>query len=300
VARPVLANDIYISTNKEFAMKKSITLRAFAPLMSTLDRCALAKEAGYEAVELNLEPGLDVNPDSSQHEILSLGRGVTDMGLEFSSVYSREQWQYTISSGQKERQRKGMDIIKRLIEVAGLLGIGAVLVIPGAVDDSLFGKEPEIVRYDIVYERVQEGLRKLLPLAAEANTALAIENVPSKFLLSPLEMARFVDELDSPHLGVYFDVANAMLTGFPEHWIEILGSRIKRIHVKDFRRDIGNLRGFTGLLQGDVNWPAVVSALDHIGYDGFITSEVLPPYKHHSERLIFETSAAISAIFGLD
>ena len=268
--------------------------------MATLERCALAKEAGYQAVELNLEPDQDVNPSNSERELLSLGRALADLGLAFSSIYSRDQWQYAVSSGISERRQKGMDIIARLIEVAGLLGIGAVLVIPGAVDDSLFGKEPEIVRYDVVYERVQGALRELLPFAATAGTVLALENVPNKFLLSPLEMARFVDELDSPHLGVYFDVGNAMMTGFPEHWIEILGERIVRIHVKDYRRDIGGLKGFAGLLQGDVNWPAVVSALRGIGYDGFITSEVLPSYRYHGERLIYETSEAISAIFGLE
>jgi len=279
-------------------MKKSITLRAFPPAMSTLERCSLAKQAGYDAVELNLEQGLDVGPHSSERELLTLGRAVRDMGLEFSSIYSREQWQYSISSSDEARRHKGLAVVKRLIEVADLLDIGAVLVIPGAVDDSLFGKEPEIVRYDVVYRRAHEALAELLPLAAAANTVLAIENVPNKFLLSPLEIVRFVDELNSAHLGVYFDVANAMLVGVPEHWIEILGQRIKRLHVKDYRQDIGGLRGFTGLLQGDVNWPAVVQALGRIGYDGYVTSEVLPPYRYCGKRLIFETSAAISAIFG--
>jgi hexulose-6-phosphate isomerase len=281
-------------------MKKSITLRAFPPSMSTLERCALAKEAGYDAVELNLEPGEDINPSSSEREILHLRNAVADMGMCFSSIYSREQWRYVISSGSPDNRQRGMDIIRRMIEVAHTLQIGAVLVIPGAVDDSLFGKEPEIVPYDVVYSRVQDVLSELLPVAASAGVSLAIENVPNKFLLSPMEMARFVDELDHPCMGVYFDVANAMPHGFPEHWIRILGKRIVRIHVKDYRRDIGGLRGFTGLLQGDVNWPAVVAALDAIGYDGYITSEVLPGYRYHGERLIYETSAAISAIFGLD
>lgn len=280
-------------------MKKSITLRAFPPSMKTLDRCALAKRAGYHAVELNLESTEDINPSSTVHELDELRRAVADMGLEFSSIYSREQWQYVISTGDPERRQRGMDIIRRLIEVAQVLGIGAVLVIPGAVDDSLFGKKPEVVRYDVAYQRVQAALRELLPMATAAGIDLAIENVPNKLLLSPLEMARFVDELASPHLGVYFDVANAMPNGFPEHWIEILGRRIKRIHVKDFRRDIGGLQGFCGLLQGDVNWPEVVRAVRQIGYDGYITSEVLPAYKHHHERLIYETSASISAIFGI-
>jgi L-ribulose-5-phosphate 3-epimerase len=274
-------------------VKKSITLRAFPPHMGTLERVRLAKEAGFQAVELNLEPGLDVNPGSPNREIQEMGRMVGDLGMEFSSIYSREQWRYVISSGDPKRREMAKDIVKRLIEVANLLSIGAVLVIPGAVDDSLFGKEPEIVPYDVVYERVQEALGELLPLAADAGTVLAIENVPNKFLLSPLEMARFVDEVAHPNLGVYFDVANAMLVGFPEHWIRILRERIARIHVKDYRLDIGGMAGFTGLLAGDIRWPEVVLALREIEYDGYIT------YKYHGDRLIYEASAAISAIFGL-
>jgi L-ribulose-5-phosphate 3-epimerase len=280
-------------------MKKAITLRAFPASMPTLDRCALARKAGFHGVELNLEPGLDVGPESSNAELLALGHAVREMGLEIASIYSREQWIYPITSANPNRRQMGLSIIRRLIEVAALLDIGAVLVIPGAVDNSLFGREPEVVRYDEAYKRAQLALRELLPLAASANTLLAIENVPNKFLLSPLEMARFVDELGHPSLGDYLDVGNAMMIGYPEHWIEILGRRIVRVHVKDYRPDVGGVLGFVGLLQGEVNWPAVATALWTIGYDGYITAEVLPPYRYHPERLVYEVADAISAIFGV-
>ena len=280
-------------------MIKSITLRAFPPDMGTLDRCRLAAKAGFQAVELNLESGSFPGPKSSEAELLAFGASVRDLGLAFSSIYSREQWRTLISSADSSQRQQGHDLILRLIEVAQLLGIGAVLVIPGAVDDSLFGKVPELIPYDVAWERVREELARLLPIAQQAGVTLAIENVPSKFLISPLEMARFVDELDHPSLGVYFDVANAALYGIPEHWVRILGPRIVRLHVKDYRQDVGGLRGFCGLLQGDIDWPAVVAALRSNGYDGFVTSEVLPAYRYHNERLIYDTSAAISTIFEL-
>src|SRR5690606_34875711 len=125
---------------------------------------------------------------------------------------------------------------------------------------------------------------------------LLVENVWNKFLLSPLEMARFVDDLDSPLAGVYFDVGNILRTGFPEHWIEILGARIKRVHFKDFRLAVDTLGGFVGLLEGDVNWPAVVQALRRIGYDSWVTAEVLPAYHYHGEQLVHETSMKMDAI----
>jgi hexulose-6-phosphate isomerase len=276
---------------------KSITLRAFPPELSTLARVDLARAAGFHAVEINLEHGLDIHPDLPDAALTSMAQAIRERGMEISSIYSRAQWASMISSGVAANRAKGIDIVKRLIEAAHFMQIGAVLVIPGAVDDGLFGKQPELVHYDVVYQRVQEVLAELLPLAAAAGTVLAIENVPNKFLVSPLEMARFVDELNHPNLGVYFDVANAMLYGFPEQWIPILGRRIRRVHVKDYRLDVGGLRGFCGMLQGDINWPLVAQELRQVGYDGYVTSEVLPAYRYHGERLIYEASAAITAVF---
>jgi hexulose-6-phosphate isomerase len=109
-------------------------------------------------------------------------------------------------------------------------------------------------------------------------------------------MRRFIDEIDHPGVGVFFDVGNILLYGFPDQWIRILGARIKRVHVKDFRTEVGTLHGFTGLLQGDVDWPAVVAALKDIGYTSYLTAEVLPAYRYHSDRLIFECAAAMDAL----
>jgi hexulose-6-phosphate isomerase len=106
-----------------------------------------------------------------------------------------------------------------------------------------------------------------------------------------------VDEIGSPWVGVYFDVGNVLRTGVPEHWVVILGSRIRRVHLKDFRESSGSLDGFVGLLQGDVNWPAVAAALRSIEYDSWVIAEVLPPYRFHADRLVHETSGAIDAIF---
>src|SRR5690606_16928419 len=101
---------------------------------------------------------------------------------------------------------------------------------------------------------------------------VCVENVWNKFLLSPLEMRGFLDGLKSSSVGSYFDVGNVLATGYPEHWIQLLGSRIKRVHFKDYRRAVGTADGFCDLLSGDVNWPGVVSALCSIGYDGWVTA----------------------------
>jgi len=278
-------------------MRKSITLRAFPPEMNTRSRVDLARSAGYEGVEVNLEPGGEYTLDSSESELTNLRRYIEDQGMQVSSVYNRQQWLYLITSQNPETRQRGQALIEGLVRVAPILGTDAVLVVPGAVDNSLFALQPEIVPYDIAYCNAQAILHDVAQNVAERyQVYLAVENVWNKFLLSPLELARFVDEMESPWAGIYFDVGNVLRTGFPEHWISILGQRIKRVHFKDFRLAADNISGFVNLLEGDVNWPAVREALNGIQYDSWVTAEVLPAYRYHGERLIYETSASLNVI----
>lgn len=280
-------------------MRKGITLRAFERGLDLDRRLDLAQDAGFDGIEVNLEPGEPCALGASERELIELGRRIEDKGLAVTSVYSRLQWLSPITSEFEETRRRGKEILDSLVTAAPLLGTDVVLVVPGAVDNALFADEPELVRYDVAYVRAQEVIAAVAQgSAAEHGVHLAVENVWNKFLLSPLEFSRFVDEIGSPWVGVYFDVGNVLRTGVPEHWISILGSRIRRVHVKDFREASGNLAGFVGLLEGDVNWPAVAGSLRAIDYDSWIVGEVLPPYHHHGERLIYATAASIDEIFG--
>jgi hexulose-6-phosphate isomerase len=278
-------------------MRKSITLRAFPPAMNTRSRVDLARAAGYDGIEINLEPGGEYTLDSSENDLTDLRRYIEDQGMQISSVYSRQQWHYPITSQNPQTRQHGQAIIESLVRIASILGTDAVLVVPGTVDNSLFAPQPEIVPYDIAYRNAQACLREIAHNVAEPQQVyLAVENVWNKFLLSPLELARFIDEIESPSVGVYFDVGNVLRTGFPEHWIPILGQRLKRVHFKDFRLAADNISGFVNLLEGDVNWPAVREALKSIQYDSWVTVEVLPAYRYHGERLIYETRATLDVI----
>lgn len=280
-------------------MRKAITLRAFPRHMDTLSRVRLARDAGFDGVEINLEAAGEFTLESSPQTLRALRREIEALGMCVSSVYSRQQWHHPITSERAETRSRGKEIILTLARAAGDLGSEAVLVVPGAVDNSFFTSDPEFVRYDHAYER---GLAIMQEIAAglqpEQGVFLAIENVWNKFLLSPLEFARFIDEIDHPMVGAYFDVGNVLRIGFPEHWIHILGHRIRRVHFKDFRLAVDNAHGFVTLLEGDVNWPAVRAALHDIGYSSWVAAEVLPAYRYHGEQLIYETSRKVDAILG--
>ena len=135
------------------------------------------------------------------------------------------------------------------------------------------------ISYADAYKRTQDEIRKALPLAAELGIKIAFENVWNMFLLSPLEMAKYIDEFESPWVGSYFDIGNIVNYGWPEQWIRILGKRILKLDVKEYSRKIrdkeGPGAGFKAELgEGDVDWPAVLAALDEIGYRGWGTAEV--------------------------
>ncbi|MCM8809460.1 MAG: sugar phosphate isomerase/epimerase, partial [Candidatus Omnitrophica bacterium] len=204
-------------------------------------------------------------------------------------------WKYPLTSSEPEIRKKGEDLLAKSIKIANYLGTDAVLLVPGLVA-SLSG-QGEIVSYDIAYKRSQESIKKYVELAEKNNVYICVENVWNKFLLSPLEMKRFVEEIGSEYVKVYFDIGNILIIGFPEMWIRILGKLIKRIHLKDFKLSVGNINGFCDLLEGDVNWPEVIKALKEIGYDSYLTAE-LGPYKYYPETKIYNTSLAIDKILG--
>jgi L-ribulose-5-phosphate 3-epimerase len=280
-------------------MIKSINLRAFPKDMAVHEMLRLAREAGFQAVEVNLEPGFAYTLDSSSAEMRALARMAHDEGLTISAVYSREQWSFPITSADPTTRRQGMGIIRRLAEVAPLLETDVVLVVTGGVDNGVWGRPRQIVPYADAYERAQQALRSLAEeTAGPLGVTLGVENVWNKFLLSPLEMRRFIDEIGHPSVRVYFDVGNVLLFGFPEDWIRTLGPRICRVHFKDFKLSDGTVRGFTRLLEGDVDWTAVMAALRAIGYASYVTAEVEPQDDLAGAQLVHDTGARLDIILG--
>jgi hexulose-6-phosphate isomerase len=282
-------------------MKKSIGICCFYGNWSIEEKFALAKEAGFKGFEIDLSEDGPVNLKSTPEELKSFRALAEKHGLELSGLMSFLYWGANAASADPAVRAKASALLERQIECAQQLGIDTILAVPGAVGVD-FIPGAETVRYDLAYERATEFIKAALPTAEKVGVTIAVENVWNKFLLSPLEMRAFVDQFGSKNVGVYFDVANTLAFGYPEHWIEILGSRIKRVHFKDYRRNVGTVDGFCDLLSGDVDWPAVMAALRKTGYDGWIAAEMIPPvpfYKHCPEVLIHTTSRAMDAILAL-
>ena len=278
-------------------MKKGINIWSFPEGRSILECAKLAQKAGFDGIELSLNESGELGLDTTEKEAMALRQNIADLGLEISGLATGLYWANWMTSDSEEVRNKAIDICMKQLETAAALGADAILVIPGAVGVD-FSPGCDVIDYDKAYDRALEAISKLAPAAEQTGVAIGIENVWNKFLLSPLELRQFIDTVGSPYVGSYFDVGNVVHSGYPEHWIRILGSRIKKVHFKDYRRQAGGLHGFVDLLAGDVDYPAVMKAFKDIGYDGYVTAEMIPNYNHYTEQIIFNTSASMDVILG--
>jgi hexulose-6-phosphate isomerase len=226
---------------------------------SVLEKMKAVKEAGFE--------GAEMNSHMDQDEVL---RGRDETGLVIPSVCGVQHWSKPLSHPDPKVRAEGLAALEQTLKDAKRYGASSVLLVPAVVN-----KE---VSYDQAYERSQAEIRKAIPLAQDLGVKIAVENVWNQFLLSPLEAKRYVDEFNSPAVGWHFDVGNVINYGWPEQWVRILGKRIQKLHIKEFsrkKRDKEGLwKGFdVPLLEGDDDWPAVMKALDDVGWSGWAMTE---------------------------
>ncbi len=275
-------------------MKRGINIWSFPAGTSVEDAMRIAKKAGYDGIELSLDAEGLVSLKSTEAEVRALRALADEIGIEISSLATGLYWDTSLTSDDPEVRERAKDILRFQIKAATWLGVGAILVVPGCVGAD-FAPGSGVVDYDKAYDRSLEALKELAPEAEAAKVTIAIENVWNKFLLSPIEMRDFIDKIGSDWVKVYFDTGNALLVGYPEQWIKILGRRVGRIHIKDFRNIVGNINGFVDLLAGDVNFPAVMKELRAIGYDGYLTAE-MNGFPCATDAVVYRTLDALNRI----
>lgn len=239
---------------------KSTLISMLPRQLSYADRFAMAREAGFEAVEMQT-----ITKDDEAAEIKEASKKA---GLRIHSVMNMDHWRLPLSSSDPEVVSGSVKGMETSIKNAALWGADAVLLVPAVVDAT--------TSYRDAWTRSQRVIReRLLPMARDMKVIIAVEEVWNKFLLSPIEFAKYIDEFNSPSVRAYFDVGNVVFYGFPQDWIRTLGSRIVKMHIKDFKLDrrTGHFT-WPNIGEGDIDWPAVRRALTEIKYNGYITTEI--------------------------
>jgi L-ribulose-5-phosphate 3-epimerase len=257
-----LSSPVSAAEKPEKRYKKAVKIGMVRLKGSLLDKFKLLKELGYDGVELN-------SPDNLKLKDVLNARDKS--GLPIHGVVDSAHWRLTLSDADPKVRAQGVAALKTALKDAKAYGATSVLLVPAKVDKK--------VSYGDAYKRSQAEIKKALPLAEELGIKILLENVWNNFLLSPLELARYIDEFESKMIGAYFDVGNVVRFGWPEHWIAALGNRIGKLDVKEYSRKLqmskGPWAGFRVKIgEGDCDWPAVMAALKKIGYKGWATAEV--------------------------
>ncbi len=224
------------------------------------EKFKLAKAAGYDGIEMD-SPGIDVEKTKL---------AIAEAGLVVDGSVCSTHWNDHHSSPDDKVRAKALADLKTAITETHAVGGHTVLLVVGHGDD---GNEQEVL------SRSVENIRQALPLCAKLGMTIAIENVWNKFLYdhdgdnkqTAEKFVKYVDEFNSPWVGMQFDIGNHWKYGNPADWIRELGHRVVKLDIKGFSRANNNWADIT---EDDLPWADVRLALDEIGFDGWVAAEV--------------------------
>lgn len=257
-------------------MKKGLTQICLGRQSLIRDGLQLCREIGYHGLEILLTETGELTMSAGPEEYRAIRRMSEESGVELTSLCGAG----SLTDDDPGVVAESKAQVRKLLEAAEALGVDTVLLTGGRVNEK--------VPYDVAYNRLLRALQELGPDAERRRVNLALENIWNKLLISPLEFRSFLDTLGSPYVGAYFDTGNILLYGYPEQWIRILGTRIKKIHFKDFKIDHRERRyEWTQLMAGSVDWPAVMHEIRAIGYDDYVITEVC------GDRAVYEETCRV-------
>ena len=254
----------------------------------------LARNAGFDAIEVRMEEKGEITPHSTTDEMRRLRDAALSAKIGIASLWILTPRSPSLASPDAAIRERAASMVRKGIELAPALGAGALLVVPGVLGSG--------ARFDVTtgdaWQRSSHAFREFIPLAQKAKVLLTPENVWSKFLVSPLDMRNFIDQFHSPSVRAHFDIGNVMQYGYPQDWIRTLGPRIARVHLKDYKLAAGGVQGrFVPLLEGDVEWKEVMADLVKSGYRGYCSAELGPD--PNDPDLLQKTSRAVDKILAL-
>ena len=259
------------------------------------DALTQAKANGFAGLELCIGSEGALNVNTPQAECERIRAQAAKMGLATETLASGMSWGFNPTSDDPAVRQKSIDLHAAALQRAAWLGCKAMLFVPGVVKTPLC---PDLIRYDVAVERAREATKRLLDVAQKVGVDLCVENVWNGLFYSPIEFRDFVDSFKSPRCGIYLDVGNLM--GYhqhPPHWIELLGKRIRRVHIKDYAENFSFLGAysFCALGAGQVPWAQIMKALRSVGYNGTLVAEMMP----WDPSLLARTSVAMDIIMAM-
>jgi len=274
-------------------LKKSIGDNEIPKSWSFEQGLELVKKAGYDGIELWLGDVPWFQMSTSDTEVRELRRKVENAGLVVSNVSTGLHWKYSLSARDPKLREEGIRIVRRQIEASQILGTDAILVVAGLVTEE--------IPYDEVYNRSVEAIKMVAPDAARAKVKIGCENCNSeqRFLMGPREFLLFLKDINDPSVGIHLDVGNIHDDGYAEQWIEMMGPRITRIHLKDVMKQRGRCGHdsvYTNIFLGDNNWKAIRAALTKVAYDGWLVAEMERRYHYAEDQQFYDTAAAIDRL----
>ena len=229
-------------------IKKAVKYHMVTGKLSVKDKFQMVQDLGFDGIETRVALGeknralVDAYRDASQQT------GLPIHGVIHSSNPT----------------------LTEAVEQAKYLGANSVLhVVP----------YNQKIGYFENYQQTQRTIQAATSRAEEKQVMILLENVWATFLIDPVAMARYIDEINSPMVGAYFDVGNVVRWGWPPHWIEVLGSRIKKLDIKEYDLKIAMSEGMRNGFQqplgsGSIDWKKVREQLTRINYQGWATAEV--------------------------
>lgn len=249
----------------------------FAGEKSPFEFIEWANAAGLDGVELTV--GDAILSDSSEGDCRRIADYARQQSIGLRTLATGFYWGASLGSADEGERRRAMEFTVKYLQIAKWIGAETVLVVPGASRVAWDPSRP-VTSYATVWNQSVNALLELEPLAQKFGINIGLENVWSRFLFSPMEWRFYLDQFKSGRIGMYFDVGNCCLYVRPQDYVQTLGTRIKAVHIKNWRGDSlagGNLHGFgEDILDGEVDFPAVFKALGEVNYSGPLTAEMIP------------------------
>ena len=271
---------------------------SFDDKVDPFDAIRLAKEHGYEALELCIgDTGTQLGLDATEQKCKDLLADATSQGIALKTTASGLYWGNSMGDPDPAVRARAKSELKQMLQISSWLGCKVHLTIPAAVDVFFLPSRP-VQNYSECLKYGAEGIAELLPFAESVGVKMGIENVWNKILITSGEMKAFIQQFNSPWVGCLFDVGNVIPFGYPDQWIRDLGHHLIAVHIKDYKRAVGTAEGFCDLCEGDVDFDTVMQALKDVGFEGALVAEMIPHYPRYPMVRVANTSRAMDAFMG--